>query len=87
MFGLHIHSAVSLSRMSLISSSRYESNRDYAAANFASRTMRWTGPIIALYLFYHLADLTWGWWDDDFVRGDPNGNGAIDIGAREFCGF
>ncbi len=22
--------------------------------------MRWTGPIIALYLLYHLADLTWG---------------------------
>ncbi len=74
MFGLHIHSAVTLTRMSGASNTRYESTRDYAAANFASRTMRWTGPIIALFLLYHLADLTWGWFDDDWVRGDPYGN-------------
>jgi succinate dehydrogenase / fumarate reductase cytochrome b subunit len=74
MFALHIHSAVALSRINLASNSRYESNRDYAAANFASRTTRWTGVIIALFLFYHLADLTWGWFDDDWVRGDPYGN-------------
>jgi len=74
MFVLHIHSAVSLSRMNQVSNSRYQSGRDYAAANFASRTMRWTGPIIALFILYHLADLTWGWFDDDWVRGDPYGN-------------
>ena len=39
--------------------------------NFASRTMRWTGPIIGLYVLFHLADLTWGWWlGSDYVRGD-----------------
>lgn len=59
-FGLHLHSAISLSRMSLASNNRYESKRDWVAANFASRSMRWTGPIILLYLFFHLADLTWG---------------------------
>ena len=74
MFVLHIHSAVSLSRMSQVSDSRYQSGRDYAAANFASRTMRWTGPILALFILYHLADITWGWFDDDWVRGDPYGN-------------
>ncbi len=74
MFGLHIHSAVSLSRMSAISNTKYQAPRDFAAANFASRTMRWTGPIIALFILYHLADLTWGWFDDDWVRGDPYGN-------------
>lgn len=30
------------------------------AVSFASRTMRWTGIIIGLYLIFHLADLTWG---------------------------
>ncbi len=37
--------------------------------------MRWTGPIIGLYLLYHLADLTWGLlpWVD-FQRGDPYNN-------------
>ena len=31
-------------------------------------------PIILLFLFYHLADLTWGWFNPDFVRGDPYHN-------------
>ena len=34
--------------------------RDYMAANFASRTMRWTGIIVGLFMIFHLADLTWG---------------------------
>jgi succinate dehydrogenase / fumarate reductase, cytochrome b subunit len=40
---------------------RYRSKRDYVAADFAARTMRWTGVIVLLFLVYHLADLTWGW--------------------------
>ena len=39
---------------------KYQSHRDYVAANFASRTMRWTGIIVLLFLACHLADLTWG---------------------------
>ncbi len=71
MFVIHIHSAYSLARMSETSNERYERKQDYIAANFASRTMRWTGPIILLYLFFHLADLTWGWWlGDTYLRGD-----------------
>jgi succinate dehydrogenase / fumarate reductase cytochrome b subunit len=48
----------------------YATSRDYQAANAASRSMRWTGVIILLYLVYHLADFTWGFLDPDFVRGD-----------------
>jgi succinate dehydrogenase / fumarate reductase cytochrome b subunit len=40
------------------------------AANFASRTMRWSGVIVLIFLFWHLADLTWGWFNPNFVRGD-----------------
>jgi succinate dehydrogenase / fumarate reductase, cytochrome b subunit len=40
---------------------RYRSKRDYVVADFAARTMRWTGVIVLLFLVYHLADLTWGW--------------------------
>jgi succinate dehydrogenase / fumarate reductase cytochrome b subunit len=70
-FVLHIHSAYGLTRMNLAANDRYASKRDYVAANFASRTMRWTGVIILLFLFFHLADLTWGWWlGNDYVRGD-----------------
>ena len=39
----------------------YRSKRDYVVADFAARTMRWTGVIVLLFLVYHLADLTWGW--------------------------
>ena len=49
---------------------KYQSHRDYVAANFASRTMRWTGIIVLLFLAFHLADLTWGCANPDFIRGD-----------------
>jgi len=71
MFAGHIHAAWSLSRMNHKANHQYASRRDYIAANFASRTMRWTGPIVLLYILFHLADLTWGTWlGDDYVRGD-----------------
>lgn len=70
MFFLHIHSAYTLTRMNHRARPiRYQSPRDYAAANFASRTMRWTGVIIGLYVLFHLADLTTGWANPDFVYG------------------
>jgi succinate dehydrogenase / fumarate reductase, cytochrome b subunit len=59
-FVFHIHSAYSLTRMNQNANVKYQSRRDYLAANFASRTMRWTGIIIFLFLIWHLADLTWG---------------------------
>lgn len=83
MFGLHIHAAITLTRLnaasspkaSLVGEKKYEAKRDYIAANFAGRTMRWTGTIIALYIVFHLADLTWGTANgDDFVRGDIYNN-------------
>ncbi len=47
----------------------YRSKRDYIAADFAARTMRWTGVIVLLFMAYHLADLTWGW-----VNPEPAGS-------------
>ena len=71
LFAAHIHAAWSLTRMSRRADESYVAGRDYVAADFAGRTMRWTGPIVGLYVLFHLADLTWGWWlGDDFVRGD-----------------
>ena len=52
----------------------YRSKRDYVAANFASRTMRWTGIIVLLFVIFHLLDLTWGPANPDFVEGDPYHN-------------
>lgn len=70
MFVLHIHSAYTLTRMNHRSRPvKYQSGRDYIAVSFASRTMRWTGIIIGLYVLFHLADLTIGWANPDFVYG------------------
>ncbi len=73
-FALHIHSAYTLKAMNLAANEGYEGGRDYIAASYASRTMVWTGTIVLLYLFFHLADLTWGWANPDYVRGDPYHN-------------
>ncbi|MDP9464937.1 MAG: succinate dehydrogenase cytochrome b subunit [Actinomycetota bacterium] len=68
---LHIHAAYSLTQMNRHARSvKYQSARDYEVANFASRTMRWTGVIVLLFLLWHLADLTWGWANPGFQRGD-----------------
>ncbi len=70
-FFFHIHSAYGLTRINQKSrAGAYAQPRDYQAANVASRSMRVTGLIILIYLFFHLADLTWGWFNPDFVRGD-----------------
>ena len=70
-FAFHIHAAYSLTRMNeRARGAGYVQERDWQAANAASRTMRWTGIIIGLFLLFHLADLTWGTANPDFVRGD-----------------
>lgn len=74
-FVLHIVAAAQLTRMNHRARPvRYQSHRDYVAANFASRTMRWTGVIIALFVIFHLFDLTWGTANPSFKRGDPYDN-------------
>jgi len=70
---LHIHAAYALTRVNWRSRGgvqRYQSRRDYVAANFAARTMRWTGIIIALFLVFHILDLTWGAANPGYVRGE-----------------
>jgi len=33
---------------------------DYSHSSYASRTMMWSGPIVAAFIVFHLMDLTWG---------------------------
>jgi succinate dehydrogenase / fumarate reductase cytochrome b subunit len=69
--GLHILAAVQLTRMNRKARPvGYQSPRDYAAANYAGRTMRWSGVIVALFVIFHLLDLTWGPANPDFVSGN-----------------
>jgi len=67
---LHVHAAYSLTRMNHAARPvTYQSPRDYIAANFASRTMRYTGVIVGLFLVWHLFDLTFTGTGYHYVRG------------------
>lgn len=58
---LHVHAAYALTvENRRARPDAYRSRRDYVVADFAGRTMRWTGVIVLLFLVYHLADFTWG---------------------------
>lgn len=60
-FIFHVHAAYSLTIMNRRSRvDDYQGPRHYVAANYASRTMRWSGVIFFAFLLFHLADLTWG---------------------------
>lgn len=76
-FVLHVHAAYSIwSHNRKARPTSYASKRDYIAADWASRTMLWTGPIILLFIGFHLADLTWGVnaVNPDFVHGEVYDN-------------
>lgn len=72
---LHLHAAYTLTIMNRRARPvKYQSPRDYQIANFASRTMRWTGIIVLLFIVWHLLDLTGGQVNPDFVRGQTYRN-------------
>ena len=76
-FLLHVHAAYSLTYTNWKARGGRYAARDYAAADFASRSMRWTGTIVLLFIAFHLADLTWGVEPaatGEFVRGSVYGN-------------
>lgn len=58
---LHVHAAYSLTVMNRRARTvDYQGPREYLAANYASRTMRYSGVLVLLFIFWHLADFTWG---------------------------
>ena len=73
----HVHAAYSLTllnrRMRPVG---YQAPREYIAADYAARTMVYTGTIILAFIFFHLADLTWGLSvaNPDYVRGAITNN-------------
>ena len=77
---LHIHAAYSLTQLNRKARPvKYQSARDYQVASFASRTMRWTGIIVLLFLVWHILDLTLGTVntvgaDGEFVKAEVYAN-------------
>jgi succinate dehydrogenase / fumarate reductase cytochrome b subunit len=72
MFTIHMWSAIvlALRNRRARGTIRYTAKRQYLAADYASRTMLWGGVIIFLFLLFHIADLTLGWTNPDFVHGE-----------------
>jgi len=68
--GLHIVAAYQLTRLDLASRPVPYALRRYQKASLASRTMRWGGVAIALFLVYHILHFTTGAVHPDFVEGD-----------------
>ena len=73
---LHIHAAWALTRMSSAARPVGYRDRKFLKATYASRTMRWGGVIILLFIIYHLLHFTIGTRvaPHDFIPGDPQHN-------------
>jgi succinate dehydrogenase / fumarate reductase, cytochrome b subunit len=56
----HIVAAVQLTRMSQRSRPEGYHYKDVIQADYAARTMRWSGPIIGVFVIYHLLHFTTG---------------------------
>lgn len=71
-FVIHVAAAYTLTRRNMQARGkvRYDAPRQYLAANYASRTMRYSGVIVLLFIAFHLADLTFGTANPDFASGD-----------------
>ncbi len=73
---IHIWSATVLALRSRKARGKlqYDAKRQYVAVNYANRTMLWGGVLIALFVLFHLADLTIGSANPEHVAGDVYNN-------------
>ena len=67
---LHIWSATSLTLTSRKARALGYRERQWTESTYASRTMRWGGVIILLFVIYHVLHFTTGTVHPDFVPGD-----------------
>jgi succinate dehydrogenase / fumarate reductase cytochrome b subunit len=71
---LHIVAAYQLTRMSWESRPKDYLDWKPRGSDYASRTMRWSGPILALFIVYHILHLTFGTVHPDFHHGEVYAN-------------
>lgn len=84
---LHIWAAVSLTRSNKTARPKGYAQRDDRAATYASRTMIWSGPLLALFIIYHLLHFTFGNAHPDFVHGDVYRNVVLGFRSPLVSGF
>jgi succinate dehydrogenase / fumarate reductase cytochrome b subunit len=71
---LHVIAAVQLWLMARAARPTGYQRSIHLEDTLASRTMRWGGVVILVFLVFHLMNLTWGNAHPDFVRGDAYHN-------------
>jgi len=74
---LHIWAATSLTLSSRAARSVGYRERTWTESTYASRTMRWSGVIILVFVIYHLLHFTVGTVHPDFVPGDVYHNFVV----------
>lgn len=84
---LHIWSAWSLTRMSRAARPVAYRARENRESTYASRTMRWGGVIVLLFIVYHLMHLTFGNAHPSFVHGDVFHNFVVGFQSLAVSGF
>jgi succinate dehydrogenase / fumarate reductase cytochrome b subunit len=85
--GLHVWSAWSLTRMSRAARPVAYRARENRESTYASRTMRWGGVIVLLFIVYHLMHLTFGNAHPSFVHGDVFHNFVVGFQSVAVSGF
>ena len=76
---LHVTAAAQLSRRDLRARPVKYAGGQKPRATFATRTMRWGGTILALFIVWHILDLTAGVVNPGFVKDDVYGNVTRDF--------
>ena len=71
---LHVWSATSLTLINRRARDKDYETRKVVQLDYAARTMRWSGYLIAFYIVFHLMHLTWGNVHHNFVLGNPYAN-------------
>lgn len=71
---LHVWAATSLTLQSRAARPLGYRQQSWTESTYASRTMRWSGPILLFFILFHLAHFTTGQAHPQFVEGDVYGN-------------
>lgn len=84
--GIHIAAATQLTLLSRAARPVSYERTPHLELSYASRTMRWGGVIILLYVIYHLMHFTWGTVHPDFIPGDVYHNLVVGFRSKPVAG-
>jgi succinate dehydrogenase / fumarate reductase cytochrome b subunit len=76
---LHVVAAVQLTRIDRAARPVGYAKREPQAATVASRTLRWGGVLLLVFIVYHLLHFTVGTVHPDFIEGDPYHNLVVGL--------